>query len=437
MSKYIAPILLSFALLLSQEHSVQADSPSGQTVSLARLLDAGAKNHPSTAKHELLAESLRLSKKKLSRTYWPELSASASATWQSEVTSLDIALPGVTIAPPPKEQYRATLDLKQKIWDGGASSKQRRISENLIAVETEKANLDWYQVRERILQLYFAGVMQQERKEQALALESNLDKIIENVRTLLENGMVTDRDLVLVQARKLEARQAVAEAEAQIASAKKSIEALTGVAISADEKLFAPALLCPVRSASKSADTLQRPDLALLAAQGQLLDARNEMDRVIDRPKIVAFATGGFGRPGLNFLDSNPSAYFIGGVSLQVPLKYLYTGKRNTARQQLAIQKSLIARQRDSLALQIRTLIDAQESDLVRLQVAITHDAELLSLRVRAREQTELQLSLGTATMTDLVSDLSEEDVARARGVIHKVQRDLACHKLAHIKGTL
>ncbi len=437
MSKYIAPILLSFALLLSEVQLVQADSPSGQTVSLARLLDAGAKNHPATAKHELLAESLRLSRKKLSRTYWPELSASASATWQSDVTSLDIALPGVTLAPPPKEQYRATLDLRQKIWDGGVSSKQRTLSENLIAIETEKTNLEWYQVRERILQLYFAGVIQQERREQALALEGNLERIIENVRTLLENGMVTNRDLVLVQARKLEARQAIADAEAQILSAKKSIEDLTGVAISANERLYAPGRHCAPTTARATAEGLQRPDLALLAAQEQVLHAKNDMERVSDRPKVVAFATGGFGRPGLNFLEDNPSAYFIGGVSLQVPLTYLYTGKRDTARQQLAIQKSLIARQHDSLTLQIRTQIDSQESDLTRLQVAIAHDSELLSLRVRAREQTELQLSLGTATMTDLVSDLSEEDVARARGVIHKVQRDLACHKLAHIKGTL
>ena len=43
----------------------------------------------------------------------------------------------------------------------------------------------------------------------------------------------------------------------------------------------------------------------MLAAQDRLLDAQDEVEKATDRPKLGAFATGGYGRPGLNALDDS------------------------------------------------------------------------------------------------------------------------------------
>jgi hypothetical protein len=48
-----------------------------------------------------------------------KIDLNAQATYQSDVTSLPISLPNVTVNPPNKDQYRATVDVNQLIYNGG------------------------------------------------------------------------------------------------------------------------------------------------------------------------------------------------------------------------------------------------------------------------------------------------------------------------------
>jgi hypothetical protein len=47
----------------------------------------------------------------------PKIDLNAQATYQSDVTSLPISLPNVTVNPPNKDQYRA-VDVNQLIYNG-------------------------------------------------------------------------------------------------------------------------------------------------------------------------------------------------------------------------------------------------------------------------------------------------------------------------------
>src|SRR5690606_9600885 len=142
-----------------------AEEASQQAISLNSLMEGGRHNHPSLAKQPLLAASLSLQRERINRTYWPQLSVGGQVTWQSEVTQIDVPLPGISSPAPAKDQYRATLDLRQKLWDGGAASEQKRMAEAHTRGEREKVNLEWYQVQDQILQLYFAGIVQQRSEE--------------------------------------------------------------------------------------------------------------------------------------------------------------------------------------------------------------------------------------------------------------------------------
>lgn len=408
-----------------------------RVVSLDLLVSTARQKHPALAKSPLLSDSLALRRKQMNQAYWPQLSLEAKATWQSEVTSVDIPIPGAAISPPAKDQYTATLNLRQSLWDGGMVSDQKHVAEKRIGVEQEKVNVEWYQIHDKILQLYFAGIVQQELRAQAEQLESRLDPILENVRLALSNGIATERDVLLVRAKQLEARQALADSDAQLLSIRKSLKTLTGVSLTPQSRFAPPSSACAGGDGHHPSTAVSRPELSLLSAQGALLDAEEELERAGDRPKLGLFATGGYGRPGLNFLNDEFSSYFIGGVQLTIPLTYLYSGRHQQATRQLSVQRSLIARQQDVVRKGVQLQLDAQQVELGRLDAAILLDEELLRLRESARKQTELQLSLGTATMTDLVNDLSEEDRARTRGAVHRAQRSLACHQLAFIKGEL
>ena len=228
------------------------------------------------------------------------------------------------------------------------------------------------------------------------------------------------------------------DAEAQLVRVRRSLADLSGLRIIPKSSFAKTFIACPSgKPAYPSAGDVKRPELGLLAAQGQLLVAQEELERSLDRPKLGAFATAGYGRPGINALSDEFDAYFIGGVQLQVPLTYLYTGTRGNASKQREVQQQLLDRQRDSFMMQVRVQLDGQFAEVERLRSAMRIDEALLEARIKARKQTELQLSLGTATMNDLVGDLSLEDQARSRLAVHRAQSSLACHQLALIQGKL
>ncbi len=431
-----ATTLTALVVVFSSLTIATAESNPG--ISLQSLLRAGRQNYPLLAKQTLLNDSLKLTQKKMNRAYWPQLSLNASASWQSDVIDIDIPIPGSTISPPTKDQYKATINLKQNIWDGGVTADQKRVAEKRSQIEHERVNLDWYQVRSQILQLYFAGVVQQELATQAETLDRYLGKVIDNAQVALRSGVATKRDVLLVKARQLEARQATIDAKSRLASVKRSLENLTGLAISADSQLATTFLPCPASEKTPpNPNTIHRPELNLLAAQTQLLEAQEKLEQATDRPKLGAFATAGYGRPGLNALNNNFDSYFIGGVQLTVPLTYIYSGTHSNTRRQLEIQRSLIARQQDVVMTQIQVKLDSHHAELNRLVNTIELDDQLLKVRQDARQETEFRLKLGTATMTDLVSDLSDEVRAQTQIAVHRAQLNLECHQLAFIKGDL
>lgn len=430
--------LLSFAACAVAFVSQTSAALAEDSVSLSALWDAARQTNPSLQKRALLERSLSVQNDQLDIAYYPQLSVGGSATWQSEVTRVQVPVPGVSIDPPPKDQYKLTLNLQQNLWDFGATSDRKRVAETGTRVQEEQAEVEWQKVRERILQLYFAGVVQQQLQAQAKALEGYLETTVDKAEVALEQGVVTERDVLLVRARKLEARRALVDAETQLKGIREGLTVLTGRELSAGDALAAPEINCedaPKKAVSAAA--LKRPDLDLLEAQRTLLDAKQEAEESPDRPRLGAFATGGYGRPGLNMLSRNFEFYFIGGLQVTIPLTYLYAGTHRKARSQLSIQRSLVDKQEDALMVQVNAELASYRADVERLDAAVALDAELLELREGARKQVETQLALGTATMTDLLSDLGQEEQARTQLAIHRHQRSLACHQIAMTLGKL
>lgn len=421
----------SFALV-----AVPVGAQTSGPTTLDELVDAAREHHPSLAKQPLLEKSRNLQRSRLGSAYYPQLSLGGQATWQSQVTEVDVPIPGGSISPPPRDQYRVTLDLQQLIWDGGVTSDQKRAVDERTSVEHEKSNLEWYQVRDRVMELYFSGVVQQELEAQASTLEAYLDTLIEKTELLVAQGLATERDVLLLEARRLEAKQAGVDATQALAGVRRSLEDLTGHPLPPGTELAPPPAECSAQSTERpSPETIRRPELAVLDAQTALLDAQEKLNRAGDRPRFGAFATAGYGRPGLNFLSDQFEFYFIGGVRLTVPLTHLYAGTHRNGDRNLAVQRSLISEEREMVMTRVNLEYNEHRAELTRLEAAAGLDAKLLQVREAARKQTELQVELGTSSTSDLVGDLTQEAQARSRQAVHRAQRSLACHKLALIRG--
>ena len=70
-------------------------------------------NYPLIRQYELIEKAESFNLENASRGYIPQLSMSAKASYQSEVTRIPFEMPGVEVKGMPKAQYQVMLELQQ------------------------------------------------------------------------------------------------------------------------------------------------------------------------------------------------------------------------------------------------------------------------------------------------------------------------------------
>ena len=104
----------------------------GQT--LEECQQAAEKNYPLIQQYGLIKKTTELTVANIQKGWLPQVSASAQATYQDDVTAwpdgmkammsgMGIDMKGLT-----KEQYRVGIDVQQTIYDGGVIGSQKQIA---------------------------------------------------------------------------------------------------------------------------------------------------------------------------------------------------------------------------------------------------------------------------------------------------------------------
>ena len=104
----------------------------GQT--LEECQQTAEKNYPLIQQYGLVEKTTQLTVANIQKGWLPQVSASAQATYQSDVASwpdemktmmsgMGIDMKGLT-----KDQYRVGIDVQQTIYDGGVIGSQKRIA---------------------------------------------------------------------------------------------------------------------------------------------------------------------------------------------------------------------------------------------------------------------------------------------------------------------
>lgn len=138
------------------------------------------------------------------------------------------------------------------------------------------------------------------------------------------------------------------------------------------------------------------------------------------RPKLGLFASGSYGRPGLNIFERDFGFYGVIGARLTWNFSPLYT--RRTDRRLLEIQRENVAADRETFLL--NNDIDAanHRSAMKRISDQITYDDRIIRLRADLTKARADKLQLGAATATDLMRDMNDEQAARLEKAYHELQ---------------
>jgi len=384
-------------------------------------------NYPIIKRYDLIERSKQYNLSNAAKGYLPQLQVNAKATYQSEVITLPIDLPGVTVPKLPKDQYQAVVDLNQVIWDGGAIHSQKQVVKANSEVESKQLEVDMYALEDRVNQIYFGILLFDNRLEQNRVFMEDLGRSYQTIADYIKNGIATQADLDAVRVEQLNADQT----KTQLQSTRTAYLSMLSVMIG--ETLDSTTVFAkPNADLSTLSPAVNRPELLLFDAQKELFDSQKGIIKSSYMPKLGFFIEGGAGRPGLNMLSNKWDPFYIGGIRLSWNFSSLYTKSNDL--QKIEINKNTVDTQRELFLYNIRLTENMQNADIQRIRDLMKQDNEIITLRGNIRRAAEAKVANGTGTVTDMLREMTQEDLARQTKAAHEIDLLTAIYNLKNTR---
>lgn len=389
-------------------------------------------HYPEIRQYDLIRQSEQYDLSNAARSWLPQVSFAAQATWQNRVPEFPSALSGmldqagVSLRGLDKDQYKVALEVNQTIWDGGQSQADRRVIEATADEHRQATEVDLYAVKGRVNDLYFGILLLEERLGQTdltiALLQSNLDK----VRSLVTNGVAMQTDADAVEAELLSVQQQRVQIEASRESYRRMLELFIGQRLA--ERLERPELVGAVSGESA------RPELAWIDAQQERLAAQELSVKSATRPRFGVFAQGYYGYPGLDYFAGMVSTDWTWNALIGVKMSWnfgaYYTKKNRLSNLRVAKQRLDI--QRDVFLFNTDLQVAEEQGNISRLRRALADDDRIVALRRSVREAAESKLRNGVIDTNDLLRKITDEASARSARSLREVELLKAIYELKY-----
>lgn len=381
---------------------------------LSYCQDEAVRNYPSAKDKDLLKKITELKLQSIQTNLLPQMNIGGQATYQSDVVSINLPLPGHPVSfSQDKDQYKATIDINQVIYDGGSTHFQKLLENASLQTNLQQVDVDLFKIRDQVNNVFFLLLSLQEDEK---LIRNSLHEINEKqkvVKSSVENGALTPSDWDILEAERLKTEQQLAEIEIN----RNSSLAILSILMSK-----------PIQKATFSlpdarvSDTVKnaRPEYHLFELQSQQLENSKLLSHTLIMPKISVFGEGGYGRPGLNFLNNNFEPYYIIGVTFK--WNFFDWDKNKHDRQVLDVQKDMINTQKENFDKNLSIDIQNRLANIKKLEEALKRDSMIVELRSRITRSSASQLDNGVITATDYLVDLNNETSAKINYVSHKIQ---------------
>ena len=388
-------------------------------------------NYPTAKQYGLIDKAEAYNISNAAKGYLPQVALTAQATYQSDVTKLPfdeslLAPMGISMPTLSKDQYKVALDMSQTIWDGGGIRARQKATRAGAEAERRQADVSLYQLRARVNQLFFGILLIEAQLEQNGLLRGVLQRNCNRTKAYISGGVANDADLDALSVELLKARQD----SAQLAHTRRAYAAmlgqLTGLSIADSTRLVRPEA-----TAAGAHEATGRPELALYEAQMGSLRAEGEGVTAGLMPRLSLFATGGYGKPGLNMLEDRFRLYGVAGVRLQWNIGSLYTLR--DSRRRIAADMERVENSRRAFLLDTRMEATGQRETIRRLEDQISYDGEIIRLRRNVRLASEAKMAGGTIDGTDLARDIDAEQQAVKAKMVHEVELLEAIYHLKYV----
>ncbi|MCD8072881.1 MAG: TolC family protein [Alistipes sp.] len=373
-------------------------------------------NYPLVRRYGLINLSEGYDLGNASKSYLPQFSLSGRATYQSDVTSLPITIPGYDIPSLSKDQYQLVAEVSQSIWDGGAA---RASKEAVIAqgdVDRAQFEVDMYTIRERINDIFFGILLLDEQIALNDLYLEDLQVNYERIASYMANGVANQSDLDAVRVEQLSAGQNGIQLESSRRAYFNMLSAFIGEWLDDSTWLVKPHAVAP----PTVSPAYGRPEMELYDAQQRQIDARRLSIRASNMPNFGVFLQGGYGKPGLNMLQDKFKVYAMGGVRLSWNFGNYYTRRNDLLKIETGIRQVEI--QRDTFLFNNELQQTQLDGQYWQYHKIMADDDEIIRMRSNIVRASEAKLENGIISVTDLMRDKISEQNARVNKAVHEIE---------------
>jgi outer membrane protein TolC len=286
-----------------------------------------------------------------------------------------------------------------------------------------------FALRQQVNDAFFAAAALQARAGALAATIEDLNARLRDLTARVEEGTALGADAAAIEATLLQRLQDADDLQASRRAALDRLATFTGQPIANTDTLVLPDVAAAVVQARQSQSTLRaRPEYEQFARTRDRIVRQQELTAAQERPRLSTYGRVGYGKPGLNFAQSEFETYAFGGLRLQWNAWTWGSGARE--REALAIQQQIVAADEAAFARSLTTAIEGDESAIDRLRRTLAADERIVMLREQVDRATQLRLQEGVVTASEYLGRNAELLQARFARAGHEVELAQASARL-------
>ncbi|WP_299779234.1 TolC family protein [uncultured Formosa sp.] len=383
------------------------------------------KNYPLAKQTKLLYNQNKLDTEVISTSNLPQVSLDAYATYQSDVIEFPSAMSGVD--PLNQDQYRATVSVNQLIYNGGATDAALNLKSAQLKTKQKQIEVSLYQLKQEVNRLYFSILLQQESELLLNAKQKQLKAKLKEVQSGISNGVLLPSSDSVLEAELLKISQQLKEVNSNKETLIKTLSSLISQPLTLKTQFKNPQIETQLQT------YLTRPELELFQLKKEEIENSENVLSKHNAPKLLGFATGGYGNPGLNMLDNSFQTFYTVGVKLNWTVFDWNSNKKQ--RESLAINKDFIENETEIFKLNTNIELNKQQQEIEKIEDFISSDIKIITLRKTVLNAADSQLRNGVITASAYITELTNLYEDENTLVKHKIQLELAKANYNIIKG--
>ena len=396
-----------------------------KSITLEECYSLVTQNYPLAKQSQLLELQYQLDAEAISTAKLPQFSLDAQATYQSDV--IEVPIPNSNIEPLNKDQYRATLSANQLIYNGGLTNASLKVKSAQLKTKQKQVEVNLYQLKQQVNQLYFSILLAQESELLLKAKQAQLEAKLKEVVSGIKYGVILPSSDKVLEAELLKISQQFQEIESNKMVLIETLSSLINKPLDVSTEFQNPLVETQLQ------DNLNRPELELFQLKKDEIEHSEALISKQNEPKLLGFATGGYGNPGLNMLDNSFQGFYIVGIKLN--WNVFDWNSKNKERESLAINKDIIDTETETFKLNTNIELNKQQKEIEKIEGIIVSDEAIIKLRKEVLQTADSQLKNGVITASAYITELTNLYEDENTLVRHQIQLQLAKANYNIIKG--